>query len=360
VTPQGNNGTVDQLHFMLVREELGGAKLLLGAAHPTEARQVLLAANTFTPYFPYLHYMLGQATYLSLLLAIASDLKPELETVESQLQEALQFAKSGAQDPEIKAAKELIEAIQVAQKAIGEVRVEQKKQERDIALIRPLGDQFSSIMAGAKDGIESVEQFHQLRTQLRKMRADIPEARKKMETAAGRTALQQMEEAVDRNLAQLDKMEPKMQTAEQIIGFQKKLQSILSDGQVRDGSLTQVERSLRELKGEVEAYKRGHILQKDEQQVLDDLTGTIERFQGELAEAGMINPFMQKFDVAFSPLRNRSTPLNYSEARMIKTSMSGIVDEGYALLLRLSKPEARKRVLQVISVANDIVGKIPI
>jgi tetratricopeptide (TPR) repeat protein len=359
VVPQGDSDTVDKLHFMLIHEELAAAKRLMGQAEPQQARQVLLAANDLTPHFPYLHYMLGQATYLVMVMAFATGRHPPLEAVESLLQEALQFAKSGARDHEIKAAPGLVEAIQTAQEAIGEVRAEQAKQERDVALIRPFGERFSSLMDSAKGGINSIEHFQQLHEGLRAIRTELPKVKRNLRTDQGRTAIDQFGEAVERNLWQLDKMEPEMRIAEQVVGFQKRLTDILSSGP-RDGSLSHVETSLRELKTEVDAYKRTHKLQQDALKVLEDLDSAITRFRGQVAEAALVNPFMQRFEKAFTPLRNRTTPLQYYEAAEIKLSMTAIVADGKRLLPSLKHDDSRKSVQQVIDVAQDIVGKIPI
>jgi hypothetical protein len=132
-------------------------------------------------------------------------------------------------------------------------------------------------MDSAKDGIHSVEHFRQLHQGLRAIRGKVQETKRNLGTDHGRAAIEQFCEAVDRDLRQLDKMEPEMHVAGQVIGFQKKLQQILSLGPGIDGSLSNVERSLRGLKNEVDAYKRSHKLQQDALKALEDLDGAITR-----------------------------------------------------------------------------------
>lgn len=357
VRPTGDFRTVDQLHFLLVREELENAKALLATAQPQQAVDVLQAGYRLTPHFPYLQYMLGQAIYLTILLHFATGDLPPIETVDEQLQEAHRFATYGAQDNEIESAKNLIDAIEVAQQAMEEVRAEQKKQECDAGLIRPLGDQFIAIMEGAKNGIESVEHYHDLRKRLRKIRSDIPAVRGKLGTDGGRTSLKQLETALDRNIDQLDKMEPEMKTAGEIVEFQKRLKSIMDTGRAA-GNLSKVQNDLRDLKTQADAYKRRHSLAADAKQAVDALIADIGNIEGGLAEAALVNPLIKKFETAFAPLKDRTRPLEFVEAFQMRTSMSAIVTEGTELLRRLRKPEARKSIEQVVSVARDIVQKI--
>jgi tetratricopeptide (TPR) repeat protein len=357
VQPLGEFRVVDRLHFLLVREELEGGKFLLSQARAPEAKELLLAGNKLTPYFPYLHYMIGQAAYLSILLMMAGRRRSSLDEVDILLRDACQYAESGTQDPEIKAAKSLVTAIQGAQQAIAQIRVEQKKQERDVAAMKPLGDQYLAVMRGVKDGLQSVEQFHDVRARLRRVRQEIPGTRRNLATDTGREALQQLSDALDANLQQLDDMEPEMEVAGQIVGFQQRLHDIL-DGIKSLGGLGGADKSLRDLKSDVETYQRRNQLPQDARKATDELCTAIERYRGELAEASLVNPFMERFDAAFSPLKNRRTPLQVMDAIQMVTSMTEIAKEGKLLLGKVHSAASRKAVQQVIDVANDIVGKI--
>src|ERR1039457_5846114 len=76
--------------------------------------------------------------------------------------------------------------------------------------------------------INSIEHFQQLHEGLRAIRTELPKVKRNLRTDQGRTAIDQFGEAVERNLWQLDKMEPEMRIAEQVVGFQKRLTDILS------------------------------------------------------------------------------------------------------------------------------------
>lgn len=359
VIPQGDPGTVDRLHFILIREELAAAKMQLNRAKPDNARQTLLEVIGLTPHFPYLRYLLGQATYLTTIQSLTSGKRPELADVEVELEEALENAQFGARDPEITAAGQLVETIQLARQAIVEIRAEQEKEKQDLDQIRPFGERFVSVMESAKSGIQSVEQFRQIQKQLQTIRADISGVERRMRTEQGHSAVKQFGLVLDGNLQQLANMEPEMRIAEQISGFQKKLKQVLSAGPDVSG-LANMDRGLAGLKGELDAFKHANKLENDALKAVQDLNNAIDGFRGDVAEAILVNPFVKKFEGVFGSLQNRTTPFTYSEARTMKSVMSSTATEGRQLLPKLQRAESRKNVQKIIDIAEDVVRKIPI
>lgn len=359
VKPIGEFRTVDQLHFLLVREELEGGKRLLNDGEPDQATTVLMHGNSLAPFFPYLQYMIGQAMYLTVLMAMAMGKRLSLEDIDSRLDTALKFAVFGAEDPEIAAATGLVDAIQVARQAIAEVREQQARIQRDVSLVRPLGDEFVAIMKSAENGITSIEHFKDLQRRLKAIQKSAPGVKRNLNTDEGRESLMQLCNAAEQNLQQLAKMEPDMRVAEGVLELQQRLKTIMENLKPGSQGLQQARTSLRTLKDDVNAFLRGRDLPQEAKKVLNDLISTINGYLNQLAEAEILNPFVERFQSAFSVLDGRTTPLARYEAKHLRDEMTKLVTESASLLGRVTGAESKQTVEKIRNIAMDIVSKIP-
>lgn len=358
VEPTGEFKTVDQLHFFLVREELESGKRLLNDGEPDQATTVLMHGNSLAPFFPYLHYMIGQSMYLTILMAMAMGRRLSLEDIDSRLDAALNFAVRGAADAEIAAATGLVDAIQVARQAIAEVREQQARMQRDVSLIRPLGDEFVAIMKSAENGISSIEHFKDLQRRLKAIQKSAPGVARNLNTDEGRENLKELCNAAERNLQQLAKMEPDMRVAEGVLDLQQRLKTIMENLKPGSQGLQQAQSSLRKLQDDVNAFLRGRDLPKEATSVLNDLISTTKGYLSQLAEAEILNPFVERFQSAFSVLDGRTTPLARYEANHLRDEMTKIVAESARLSGRLTRAESKQTVEKIRNIATDIVSKI--
>ncbi|MBN2202412.1 hypothetical protein JW777_10690 [bacterium] len=79
-------------------------------------------------------------------------------------------------------------------------------QKKDVVVINGATERFKSIMERAKGGIDSESKLEGITEDLRKLKRDIPAMNRKLITDGARKNLDQLEQAVDRNLGQVEQM----------------------------------------------------------------------------------------------------------------------------------------------------------
>jgi tetratricopeptide (TPR) repeat protein len=78
-----------------------------------------------------------------------------------------------------------------------------EEQQRDLSAIEEAGKRFKEIMDSVKNGIGSVTQLEQIESALTKLQADIPRYRQRTRSDAAHKNLDQLDEAIKRNLRDL-------------------------------------------------------------------------------------------------------------------------------------------------------------
>ncbi len=153
------------------------------------------------------------------------------------------------------------------------------RQMESAKLVEDAYHEFESIMKSAKDGIKSVSQYRSAYSRMKKLKSSLPGIRKKLESADGQEALDQLSEAVDRNFRQLESIEPSIETGEKVenhvTAFNTMMEMLNTTGISSHSQLTGAISFFEELKRNVEADRRA-LTDPDAREVLDKLLEAIE------------------------------------------------------------------------------------
>src|ERR1051325_2085793 len=277
VVPAGPFALVDKLHFLLVREELNLAKRLLDEADD-RAQQVLNRGLELAPHFPYLHYLQAQAIYIWLIHDIMEGEGLDLDRHESLVKEARHHADIGATDKEIDGAEELRTLLAGLALALADARAEMEKEQREVeAHFAPLDGEFRSIIEDAREGIRSTEHFRDLQKRMRALRGKIAPARKKASLKRVLELFDAFKATVERNWAQLEKIEPEVVIAEQLSHYRQRIRDLIDKASKQGTPAAVLRQSISTIQQEVKAYAKKSELPAEARKAAQTLAEEIEQ-----------------------------------------------------------------------------------
>lgn len=202
LAPSGPFSRVDALYFLLAASELSEAKRSLAGQRLEEAETALAAALKFVPKFPYLNFLYAGCLY-QLVGRRLSTSGADLTAERKRLLAARDAAKVAATDPEIGAARGLERAIDEGLRFLDELRSSVERHRQSTAAINAAVEEFQSIMEDAQAGIRDPAHATRLLDRMRALSESMPK-RGDVAGAEGATVVAALEQAVKRNLKQLE------------------------------------------------------------------------------------------------------------------------------------------------------------
>ncbi len=326
VKPTGAFKDVDALHFFLVRNEIAQAKLAISIGMLGQATRVLDLALSYTPHFPYIHFLTALCIYRRTGEALGSDSPPSPDDALENLNTALKHAREGAKDKEIGSAKELQDAIKSAIEMMGSVKKELGVRRQEAQKVNVVIEDYKAVMELVGDGISSPEQWREVRTEMGKVQKKIGSVRGKVTSSEGKEALGQLERVVDNNIEQLDALEPKIKQAEEIKEAMDEFQSIMSSAKSmssRDDA-KRLESRLAKLSTRVKALKKS--ADKDAKKALKQLQEAVDENHRQIKDILKKEPKGQKEVKEFNALALEFQVLMESVQRNSISSQSELLD----------------------------------
>jgi tetratricopeptide (TPR) repeat protein len=285
VRPSGRFVDVDAMHFFLVREELARAKSLLATNHMDQAGNVLEQVLTYTPHFPYAHFLRGICLYREVLQTLAGGRFPGPGIARGSLETALAHARTATEDDEIAETGSLISTIEGAIAVMREVEHMVEIHAREDEKVNVVIAKYQTAMKGVGNGIGSPEQWRQVRSMMLELRPEIRDLEASIRRPNGKEALARLAKAVERNLQQLESMKDAITEADQVHKLMAEFQDIMSSAQGGITSLAQIKalaQRLAALKFKI-TTAQPQVRSYEGKQTLAQLTASVDRNASQLA-----------------------------------------------------------------------------
>jgi tetratricopeptide (TPR) repeat protein len=233
VDPPGTPGDADALYFFLVGPDLRQGQAQMNAGQPDAALATLLGALKHAPRFPFANYLAAGCIHLRFFHTIAVGKPMDLSATLTELSRAREYARVGARDPEIQDAQALLQVIEATLRQLRQVEEQSRAARQEAALVNPVIEEFMAIMKLAEGGIRSAKDFDEIKGRLKALRDRVPPVRRKVTSAQGTQAMNDLSAAVESNWKQLLSLEPEIResaTVEQHVTSFNTMMELLQQG----------------------------------------------------------------------------------------------------------------------------------
>jgi PAS domain-containing protein len=280
--PSGKPEDVNDLYFLLVEDEINRSFELIRRRKVTDAEILLKRARGYTPAFPYINYILSGFMYQRLTIQMLTA-SIGLDTLIADLYQARIYAKIGTGERKNHDAADLLDAINslydkliAAQKAV-------KKRQQEESLANSAIEEFKDIMDSGRDGIKNEGQLVELHRRMSALNKKIHKLRKQVESPDIANAIDQLDEAVKRNLQQLNTIandiSEQKREVELIDSISKEFQSIMNsakDGIRTSSQFDGVVARFKSLKKEIGKVKK-KVKIKEHEKILEQIDDSVDK-----------------------------------------------------------------------------------
>lgn len=281
--------TVATLQAIITAPEIREAGDLIKSGKIEEAEWILKGALVHVPNYPYLNFLLAGCMYKRVTFMFLSGRHRGIDNAIEEMETAKLHGIMGQSGSSAKEAGDLVDQINEALNFLSRVKEELKRREAEVAAVNGAIQKFVQIMQSANDGISSLEQFEDVFNSMKLQKQNLDGVRKTVRDPAGLNALDQLEEAIDKNLEILKTMEKSIDEQKKeavLVGeAQKKYRELMesaNDGIHSEAQIDSMKSKLAALKREIETTYKGKVSSKPARDALSDLANTCEQGIGQL------------------------------------------------------------------------------
>lgn len=213
VRPIGDAKALDELGFFLVRPDLDALRALNAQGGSLDnTRRAVQHARIGTeqaPWFPFIHFLYAEMIHARFMHAVDSQNPPSLEDIEADLLEAKTHYEIAATDPEIQLDEGMSRTHELLEQ-VTQTKRERQRQREETRKINAAIQTFNDIVSAGSDGVNDMETWRGIRTRLQTLNKELPALRQNVTNDAGKEAVDALIEAVKKNLALLNEIEPRV------------------------------------------------------------------------------------------------------------------------------------------------------